>query len=109
MKEKDRIVSKHYKKQRYNREKFIKKNFHGGGNIIDSFIIDKKHPDGKEIHSVTEYGIIIINNAQTKKLITKKIARPSQIQKLYATQNRKPPKWLLDLAEWHKSMGMNNL
>lgn len=109
MKKKNKIVSKHYKKQRYNREKFIRRNFNGGGNIIDSFIIDKGHRNGKEIHSVTEYGVIVIRNARTNKLITKKIARPFQIEKLYATRNQKAPKWILELAAWHTSLTMNYL
>ena len=103
------MVSKHYQGQRSERERFIDEHLGGDGKVIDSFIVNKGHPHGLERHCVTENGIIIIYNARTHKLITKKIARPLQITKLYMTQNKSPPKWLLDLAQRHTNMRMNYL
>ena len=54
------MISNHYKKQRYKREKFINKCCNGDGKIIDEFIVDKGHKDGLERHCVTDTGIIII-------------------------------------------------
>lgn len=71
--------TKHYNKERYNREKFICE-YIGDGYIVDGFIVDKGHPNGIEVHSITENAIIIINNYRTGKLVTKLLARPQQIR-----------------------------
>lgn len=101
------MVSKHYNRQRYKRERLIDKYVHGDGNVIDSFIVDRGHKHGDEIHLVTDTGLIIIKNRTTNKLITKLIARPRQIKKLYENVGKSPPKQILELAEWHQSLGYN--
>ena len=101
------MFSKHYKNQRRKREKLIKKHLNGDGRIIDSFIIDKRHSDGIECHSVTENGIILIYNYHTGNLITKLIARRPQVERYYKNINKNPPVWLLDLCDWHESLGYN--
>lgn len=99
--------SKHYQSERNRREKIIQNCIHGDGDVIDSFIVDKGHKDGVEIHNITNTGLIIIYNKESGKLITKLIARPAQINRYYSELNRKPPQWLLDLAHWHYRMGYN--
>lgn len=103
------MVSNHYKNQRCSREKFIDKYLGGDGMVIDSFIVNRNHVNGLERHDITENGIIVVYNAKSNVLVTKKIARPLQIKSLYMTKNKTPPKWLIDLAEWHESLGMNYL
>ena len=104
---KDTKISKHYNYKRGKRERFIRKYFGDDGDVVESFIIDKGHKHGPERHEVTENGVILIYNANSNILVTKKIARPKQIEELYSTKNKAPPKWLLDIAEWHESMNMN--
>ena len=99
--------SKHYKKKRYKRQKIIDKMLNGDGYIIDGFVIDKGHKDGLEVHSITDTGIIIIHNYHTGKLVTKLIARPQQIERYYKDIGSQPPKWLLDLAQWHTDLRYN--
>jgi len=77
------MVSNHYKKQRYKREKFINKYCNGDGKIIDEFVIDKGHKNGLERHCVTDTGMIIIYNAHSGVLVSKLIARPNQIKRYY--------------------------
>lgn len=101
------MVSKHYKRQRYKREKFIHKCCNGDGKIIDEFIVDKGHVKGLERHCVTDTGIIIIYNAASGKLVSKLIARPNQIKRYYIGTDKEPPPSLLRLAEWHESLGYN--
>lgn len=101
------MVSNHYSKHRYKRQKLIDKYINGDGKIIDNFVVDKGHKNGLEIHSITENGLIIIRNKETNKLVTKLIAKPQQIQRYYNDSNKQPPKWLLELAEWHRSLGYN--
>lgn len=45
------------------------------------FIVDKGHKDGKEIHVITENGIIHIYNQHSKRYITGLIARPAQLMR----------------------------
>ena len=101
------MVSNHYKTNRYSREKFINKQFKGDGNIIDSFIVDRNHPKGAEIHYVTDNGLIIVRNQRTGKLVTKLIARPNQVKKLYNSVNREPPQWLTNLCFYHQVLHYN--
>lgn len=101
------MVSKHYKSQRYKREKFIDRHLNGDGKVIDSFIVDKGHKNGLERHDITENGIIIVYNAKSNKLITKLIARRGQIQKYYYNSGREPPLWLLNLCQWHEDLKYN--
>lgn len=102
-------TSKHYYKQRGKRQRLIDRYINGDGNVIDNFVVDKGHKDGTEVHSVTDTGLIIIHNQNTGKLVTKLIARPEQIKRYYKNSNKQPPDWLLTLAEWHKSLGYNNI
>ena len=101
------MISKHYNKHRYKRQKLIDRYINGDGNVIDSFVVNKGHKDGEEIHSITDTGLIIIHNKETKKLVTKLIARPQQIQRYYKDSNKSPPDYLLTLAAWHESLGYN--
>lgn len=98
--------SKHYDEHRSEREKFIEE-YIGDGKVIRSFVVDKGHKDGAEIHSVTDTGLIIIRNIYTGKIITKLIARPNQINRYYKNIEQSPPKWLLDLAKEHERLGYN--
>lgn len=101
------MVSKHYKSKRYKREKFIDRYLNGDGKVIDSFIVDKGHTMGLERHDITDNGIIIIYNAESNRLVTKLIARSSQIQRYYHNSDREPPLWLLNLCRWHESLNYN--
>ena len=94
------LTSVHYSTERQARHAFIKKHI-GEGNIIDSFVVDRGHPSGAELHSVTDTAIIIIHNQKTNKLITELIARPEQLRRLYRLENREVPKKLLSLAYKH--------
>ena len=87
----------HFEKARKARDEFIHEKI-GIGSIIDTFVIDKGHSNGSELHSVTDTAIITIHNLKTKKLITELIARPEQLRRLYGQRGEKPPRWLLQKA-----------
>ena len=101
------MVSKHYKRQRYKREKFIDRHLNGDGKVIDSFIVNKGHKKGLERHDITDNGIIIVYNAESNRLVTKLIARSGQIQRYYYKSGREPPEWLLELCQWHEDLHYN--
>ena len=109
---KSNMVSRHYRKKRYKREKLIEKYLGGDGNVVDSFIVDRGHANGDEIHEIRDNGLIIIFNRNTKKLVSKLIARPQQIKRYYNTNGREPPKEIeniLHLAELHERLGYNHI
>ncbi len=102
--------SLHYITDRAQREQKIREI--GIGKELDSFDVDKGHRNGPEIHVVTSTGIIIIYNAWTHKMVTKKIARPRQIENLYMSKYNslsKIPQSVLELARYHQRMGWNEL
>ena len=102
------LTSIHYSAERQERHAFIQQ-YIGEGNIVDSFVVDRGHPGGAEIHSVTDTAIIIIHNQKTNKLITELIARPEQLRRLYRSSNRKVPAKILSLAYKHNIASQNNI
>ena len=40
------------------------------GSVYDSFIVDKNHENGDEVHVITSTGFIMVFNLKTKKFIT---------------------------------------
>ena len=93
------MTSKHYTDDRKVREELIKKI--GLGNEIGTFRVDKGHPKGAELHTVTDTGIIIIRNERTHKMVTKLIAR-NQIKR-YGIEDKK----VIEIARKHQSLGYN--
>ena len=101
-------ASVHYSADRQERSAFIRDHI-GEGDVVDSFIIDRGHPGGAEVHSVTDTAIIIIHNQRTNKLITKLIARPEQLRKLYKSVGRRVPPRILSLAYKHNIAFYNKI
>jgi len=97
-------TSRHYLNDRSKRQALI--DLIGEGQPIATFTVDKHHPNGPELHTITDTGIIIIRNKRTKKMITKLIARPAQITRYF----KKIPQGIekvLALAEEHQQKGYN--
>lgn len=103
------MVSLHYNNDRYYREMFIYNYLGGNGKIIDCFVVNKGHKNGAELHCVTNHGLIVIYNVNTQKLVTKLVARPQQVIRLYMHTKKIPAKELLELCRKHQEMGFNNL
>ena len=94
----------HFSRDRQDREALIRQI--GEGKVIKTVVIDKGHPNGPEIHKITNNAIVLIYNQRTGKLITKLIARPGQIKR-YFTENEIIPMELLDIAKQHQKMRFN--
>lgn len=97
--------SKHYTKDRKRREAIIAQI--GTGTVIKEVVVDRGHRNGPEVHKITDTGLILIYNKESKKLITKLIARVGQINRYY--QNERPPKKVIQLARYHYEMGWNEV
>jgi len=93
--------SKHYNNSRELRETIIRAI--GYGNIVKSVVVDNGHPNGPEIHQLSDTGIITIYNQRTLKMITKLIARPGQVRRYYK-QGESIPKKIIELALEHQKM-----
>lgn len=92
-----------YRKQRNNVIQEIKV-----GKPVDAFIVDKNHPGGYEIHVITDNAIILIYNNMTRRLITRLIARPAQIERYYKALNKECPEDICLIAKEHLNQGLNN-
>ena len=100
------MTSKHYKRDREVREAIIRQI--GLGKEVITKEVDRGHPNGSELHTVTTTGIIIIRNKRTNKMITKLIARPSQISRYFDTET-KEVRELKRIAQMHKELGYNEM
>lgn len=98
------MTSFHYCTERSLRETVIRAI--GRGKIVKVCKVDRGHPDGPEIHKITDTGIIIIENAYTHKLVTKLIARPGQLRRYF--KNGHVPYYLFKQAKEHQQKGYNS-
>lgn len=62
------------------------------GTPVYSFIVNCGHMNGKEIHTITEKGIIIIQNLKSKNIVTILIARPGQIVRYWKGLKQELPR-----------------
>lgn len=99
------MTSKHYTEDRFKREELIEQI--GYGKVIKRVVLDRGHKNGAEIHELSNTGIITIYNKESKRLITRLIARPGQIRRYY-NENEKIPTGLLKLAREHQEREYNN-
>jgi hypothetical protein len=53
--------------------------------------VDTGHPNGNEIHTITERAEIIIQNERTKKVVTVLFARPAQVTRYWKLMNKRFP------------------
>lgn len=97
-------TSKHYSKDRSNREELIRQI--GNGIIVKEVTIDRGHKNGPEIHKISNTGIITVFNKRTGKMITKLIARPGQIRRYYKEDETVPAN-LIKIAREHQEMNFN--
>lgn len=100
-------ISKHLGETRNERMKNVNKI--GKGTIMKSFLVDKNHPNGLEIHIITSTGLIFIFNERTGKLCTILIARPAQIKRYYENCNipNEIPRNVVELAYQHECNNLN--
>ena len=82
--------------------------------ISKSFLVDKGHPAGKEIHVITKKGIIFILNEQKFKnnlnsFITVLIGRPNQVRRLYESCGLNVPQGIIHKCMNHQQRGFNEM
>lgn len=95
--------SKHWTHERSERAARIKM-IGGVGNPLFSVVWDRGHPDGPEIHTITDNAIVEIKNLHTNKLITMLIASPRQLRRY----NQAIPDNVMQLAAAHVRAGLNH-
>ena len=77
-------ISRHYSTERAEREAVIRQI--GDGEIIAEKQFNRGHKNGPEVYQVTTTGLIIVRNARTWRLVTKLIARPSQLDRWFGDE-----------------------
>lgn len=55
----------------------------GYGKQIGSFVVDRNHPNGNEIHTIYSSGVIVVRNVHTKMIVTEMVARAPQIARYW--------------------------
>ena len=83
----------------------------GNYNKVNTFKCDRGHPNGAEIHIITDNGLIIVLNYRTHKLVTILIARPQQIKRYYEACGLKISNEILNICSicyQHLTSGLNN-
>lgn len=104
------ILTSHWSKERLDRHNNII-NVIGNGDLIESFEVDTGHRNGNEIHNIFTNGIILIQNKESKKIVTELIARPQQLKRYWEYIDEELPYMLnetIDLARRHQLNGFNN-
>ena len=92
------LCTNHFENDRKTRIQFTN-DVIGVGKIVDKFIVDRGHINGREIHNITDTGLIIIQNERTQKFVTVLIARPNQIKRYYVQNNRAIPTSIYKIAK----------
>ena len=80
--------------------------------IDKAFIVDRGHRNGKEIHCVSQKGIIYILNLRKylkdyNSLVTVMIARPRQVTRLYEACNLLASENIVNHCRHNQQMGYN--
>ena len=96
----------HYREERQQRETLIRTQV-SIGKTIQTVLWDRGHKHGPELHHVTNTGVIIIENAYSHRIVTKYVARPGQIERLYDMAGAIAPRWLIQKAIEHQRRGYN--
>ena len=96
----------HYGKFRKDREDFIQKKEYDKGTTVASFRVVRGDGRPPQIHNVTSTGLIIVKDMKGR-VITKMIARPEQIKRLYREIGMEAPEEILMLAYIHNVNGYN--
>ena len=79
-----------------------------------SFIVDTEHPNGDEIHTITEKGFIVIQNKDSRRIVTILAARPRQITRYWNGLGEPLPtdpsfKLIMKFARANQDRGLNNM
>lgn len=98
--------SQHYQNERSERERFIKE-FVGLGE--EKYAFEYNYNGTLQIHRLTDTGIINVYNREGDRLITRLVARPQQIKRLFESRGERAPRDLVTLAHEHNVMGYNEI
>ena len=84
--------TKHWNKDRKSRLEKVLEICNGDlGNPVYSFLVDEAHNDGKEIHTLTDKCVLIIQNAVTKNFVTLWLPWPGQVKRYWFNRGSRLP------------------
>ena len=104
-------LTDHYEKERVKRINVVRTS---GSEPCYSFIVDTGHPNGDEIHTITDKADIIIQNKESKRIVTVLFARPAQVTRYWKNMNIGLPndetfKLIQKFAKSNLDRNLNNL
>ena len=107
------LMTNHANKYRYKRGNFYGGKFQDYGEPLWSFIVDTGHPNGDEIHTITEYGYIVIQNQESGRVVTVLAARPAQVCRYWRALGISSPNdaefgFVIKHAQENKNKGLNH-
>lgn len=107
------IKTKHLSYSRQQRLDFALSLLDTNDYVEYTFLIDKNHPEGNELHNVTHSGIIFILNQRKYEnnlpcFITIFIARPNQIYRLYKAFDIQMSDYTLQKCLFYEKLGYNH-
>lgn len=70
----------------------------GLGHVVRQCLVDTGHPAGREVHMLTDTGVVVVVNARSHRLVTMLVARPNQVKRYYEPFGEEVPKELLARA-----------
>ena len=76
------------------------------GSVYDSFIVDKNHENGDEVHVITSTGFIMVFNLKSKKFITVLHARPMQLKRYYINMGETVPPFVSNMCELNNELNL---
>ncbi len=76
------------------------------GSVYDSFIVDKNHENGDEVHVITSTGFIMVFNLKTKKFITVLHARPMQLKRYYINMGETVPAFVSNMCNLNNELNI---
>jgi hypothetical protein len=76
------------------------------GSVYDSFIVDKNHDNGDEVHVITSTGFIMVFNLNTKRFITVLHARPMQLKRYYINMGETVPAFVSNMCKLNNELNI---
>lgn len=109
-----RRVSAHMANNDRNNRRVVAASLDKKAHVVASFLVDKGHKDGQEVHVVTNNGIIYVFNHMKlflgahNALVTILIARPNQVERLFEACGMPVDEAIIAKCKEHQARGLNH-
>ena len=81
----------HMSNDRSGRVELYREKVRSVGDPAYSFVVNTGHPNGDEVHTITEKAFIVIQNKESGRIVTILAARPNQVKRYWEGLGMKTP------------------